>query len=78
LSGATDGGALFIGSGSGVVNVVNSHFTNNQASIGGAIFHQGHMVNIVGSKFIMNKASTTVSFEQTHARESQFSGILQI
>jgi predicted outer membrane repeat protein len=75
LSEGTGGGALFVGSGSGVVNVVNSHFTNNQASSGGAIFHQGHMVNVVGSKFLMNKASTTVSVEETHVRESQFYGI---
>jgi predicted outer membrane repeat protein len=55
------GGALFIGNGAGVVNVVNGHFSNNQALSGGAIFSQAYMLNVVGSKFIMNQAITTVS-----------------
>jgi predicted outer membrane repeat protein len=56
-----NGGALFVGDGSGVVNVVDGQFSNNQASTGGAIFSQAYMLNVVDSKFVMNQAFTTVS-----------------
>jgi hypothetical protein len=54
------GGAIGIEQGSGVVNVVDSHFANNDASFGGAISSEGYLLNVIGSKFVMNQASTTV------------------
>ena len=50
------GGALTIESRSGVVNIVNSTFTGNIASRGGAILSNGFKLNIVGSKFVANNA----------------------
>lgn len=53
------GGALTVMTGSGVVNVVNSTFTGNVASRGGAIHADGYKLNIVGSKFVANNAYST-------------------
>lgn len=71
-SGRIGGGAIFIGSGSGVVNIVNSHFANNEALSGGAIYSQAYMLNIVGSKFVMNQAITTVSIAGAESKINSF------
>lgn len=50
------GGAITVHSRSDVVNVVNSTFTGNSASRGGAIQSNGSMLNIIDSKFVANNA----------------------
>jgi hypothetical protein len=50
------GGAITIDSRSGVVNVVNSTFTGNIASRGGAIHSNGFKLNVIDSKFVANNA----------------------
>ena len=50
------GGAITVDSRSGVVNVVNSTFTGNIASRGGAIHSNGFKLNVIDSKFIANNA----------------------
>jgi predicted outer membrane repeat protein len=57
LSGES-GGAIATAIHSGVVNVVSSVFTDNSATRGGAIFSEGHMLNIMNSRFVYNKASS--------------------
>ena len=54
------GGAMVIDRGSGAVNVVDSEFSENQASFGGAISHGGSRLNVFGSKFVLNQAMKTV------------------
>lgn len=56
------GGALFVGSEAGIVNVVDSVFINNEAVKGAALFGSGETVNIVESRFISNVATRAVSF----------------
>ena len=49
------GGGITIAPGSGVVNVVQSDFSNNEASFGGAISHEGYQLNVVGSRFVVRR-----------------------
>jgi len=48
------GGAITVDNRSGVVNVVNSTFSGNKASRGGAIHSNGSKLNVVDSKFVAN------------------------
>ena len=52
------GGAITVTRGSGTVNIVNSTFTANVASYGGAIHSEGFKLNVVGSNFVANNAYT--------------------
>ena len=54
---ALDGGALFIGQGSGAVRIANSVFTNNTAGYGAAIENWGAELKVDDSRFSGNEAS---------------------
>lgn len=51
-----NGGAIAISARSGVVNVVETQFTNNQGAQGGAICHEGNLMNVISSRFTVNRA----------------------
>ncbi len=55
------GGAITTAPHSGLVNIVRSTFTDNSAVRGGAIYSDGNMLNILDSRFVYNKATSTGS-----------------
>jgi predicted outer membrane repeat protein len=61
----TLGGAMWIARQSGVVNVVGSTFTNNEAVKGGAIYGGAQMLLIINSLFLNNVAFKAVSRSQS-------------
>jgi predicted outer membrane repeat protein len=58
---ATLGGGIWIARQSGLVNVVGSTFTNNEAVKGGAIYGGAQMLLILESLFLNNVAFKAVS-----------------
>jgi predicted outer membrane repeat protein len=55
------GAAISIAPHSGLVNIVRSTFTGNSAVRGGAVYCDGNMLNILDSRFVYNKATSTGS-----------------
>ena len=73
-----DGGVIF-NTNDGVLNIINSTFTNNQADFGGAIYSVRYgEINIVNSKFTANQADEggaiyATSFKKLTVTDSSFS-----
>lgn len=56
------GGAIYVGTESGFVNIVRSNFTNNVAEKGGAIYGSPFTMNIIESRFVDNEAIQEVRY----------------